>query len=240
MGFMKRMIIQHVLILVIAGLLVGFFLIYNLRAEPGGETVFKKKCLSCHANTQTKKFGIKKRLNRKGMPLWFAGSKYKKEWLEAWLVSPTPIYGVKWGTLEKGAYNHPAVNASEAKELTTYLLSMKDKKVAAYSPVNLSKSRGKRRSMLARTRQLFEKHQGCYACHRYLNRRNQELGGFSAPSMVDAAKKLHADWVLAFLHDPQRYYPNGSCPIPGKSATNKYTDKNRAAIATYIANMGVR
>lgn len=204
------------------------------------QALYQQKCLSCHAVTQTKSVPIKERASIKGMPLWFAGSKFQKEWLETWLASPQPIFGVKWGTLEKGAYDHPAVDASEAKLLAGYLMSLVDKQVKLDTTDPLPKSRGKRRSILGRSRQLFEKHQGCYACHRYLNRRQQELGGFSGPSLVEADKRLNADWIHAFLHNPRRYYPNGTCPIPGDSAFNKFTDKNRAALAVYIANMGAK
>jgi mono/diheme cytochrome c family protein len=209
-------------------------------AAQEGETLYKQKCLSCHAVSPAKKVSIKQRASIKGMPLWFAGSKFNKEWLETWLASPQPIFSVKWGTLEKGAYNHPAVDASEAKQLTEYLMTLVDAQVETGKTEPLPKSRGKRRSFMGRTAQLFEKHQGCYACHRYLNKRNQELGGFSGPSLVEASQRLQADWVYAFLKDPRRYYPNGTCPIPGDKAFNKFTDKNRIDLATYIVNIGVR
>ena len=204
------------------------------------EVLYKQKCLSCHAVTQAKKVPIKERASIKGMPLWFAGSKFNKEWLETWLASPQPIFMVKWGTLEKGAYEHPAVDAAEAKQLTDYLMTLVDAQVKPDTTVPLPKSRGKRRSFLGRTAQLFEKHQGCYACHRYLNKRSQELGGFSGPSLVEAGNRLQADWVYAFLKDPRRYYPNGKCPIPGDKAFNKFTDENRTALATYIVSIGTR
>lgn len=202
--------------------------------------LYQQKCLSCHAVSPAKKVPIKERASIKGMPLWFAGSKFNKEWLETWLASPQPVFMVKWGTLEKGAYDHPAVDAAEAKLLAQYLMTLVDAQVQPDKSVPLPKSRGKRRSFLGRTAQLFEKHQGCYACHRYLNKRGQELGGFSGPSLVEAGNRLQADWVYAFLKDPRRYAPNGKCPIPGDMAFNKYTDENRAALATYIVNIGSR
>jgi hypothetical protein len=67
-----------------------------------------------------------------------------------------------------------------------------------------------------------------------------ELGGFSGPSLVKASQRLQADWIYAFLQDHRRYYPNGKCPIPGDKAFNKFTDDNRAALATYIVNIGTR
>lgn len=209
-------------------------------AAQEGKTLYDQKCLSCHAVAPATKVPINERASIKGMPLWFAGSKFTKEWLETWLASPQPIFGVKWGTLEKGAYDHPAVDASEAKQLAEYLMTLVDEQVETGATEPLPKSRGKRRSFMGRTAQLFEKHQGCYACHRYLNKRNQELGGFSGPSLVKASERLQADWVYAFLKDPRRYYPNGTCPIPGDMAFNKFTDKNRADLAAYIVNLGIR
>jgi mono/diheme cytochrome c family protein len=226
--------------LVLCAILFLFSTNPSKAAAQEGEALYKQKCLSCHAISTAKKVTIKERTSSKGMPLWFAGSKFNKEWLETWLASPQPIFGVKWGTLEKGAYSHPAVNAAEAKQLADYLMTLVDAKVETGTTEPLPKSRGKRRSFMGRTAQLFEKHQGCYACHRYLNKRNQELGGFSGPSLVGASKRLQADWVYAFLKDPRRYYPNGSCPIPGDKAFNKFTDKNRIDLATYIVNIGVR
>jgi mono/diheme cytochrome c family protein len=202
--------------------------------------LYEQNCRSCHAISQTDKVAIEARASLKGMPLWFAGSKFKKEWLEAWLAAPQPIFGVKWGTLEKGAYDHPTVDVGQAKQLAEYLMTLVDDEVKAGTSHPLPKPRGKRRSFLSRTAQLFEKHQGCYACHRYLNKRGQELGGFSGPSLVEARQRVQADWVYAFLKNPRRYYPNGKCPIPGEKAFNQYTDENRSALATYIVNLGTR
>jgi mono/diheme cytochrome c family protein len=209
-------------------------------AAQEADALYEQKCLACHAITPTKKVAIKERTAIKGPPLWFAASKFKADWLEAWLAAPEPIYSVKWGTLEKGASDHPAVDAAEAKQLTQYLMTLADAQVRADATPPLPRSRGQRLSMLGRTAELFEKQQGCYACHRYLNKRRVELGGFSGPSLVKASQRLQPDWVYAFLKDPRRYYPNGRCPIPGDQAFNKYTDENRAALATYIVNIGNR
>jgi mono/diheme cytochrome c family protein len=238
---MQLVIIQRYgYIFVLCALLFLFLKYPSNAASQDVEALYKQKCLSCHAVTQTQKVSIKDRASIKGMPLWFAGSKFDQEWLETWLASPQPIFSVKWGALEKGAYDHPAVDASEAKQLAEYLMTLTDDHVKSGTIAPLPKSRGKRRSFMSRTAQLFEKHQGCYACHRYLNKRNQELGGFSGPSLVEASKRLQADWVHEFLKNPRRYYPNGSCPIPGDKAFNQFTEENKAALAAYIVNIGIR
>jgi mono/diheme cytochrome c family protein len=225
---------------VLCAVCILFSIVPSKAAAQQAEALYKQKCLSCHVVSPAKKVSIKERASIKGMPLWFAGSKFNQAWLETWLAAPQPIFGVKWGTLEKGAYDHPAVSASEATQLAGYLMTLVDGEVKAGTIAPLPKSRGKRKSFLGRTAQLFEKHQGCYACHRYLNKRNQELGGFTGPSLVQAGQRLQADWIFSFLRAPRKYYPNGTCPIPGDLAFNKFTDENRAALAAYIANMGTR
>jgi mono/diheme cytochrome c family protein len=227
-------------IFILNAILSFFFIVSSNAIAQESKALYEQKCIACHAISPTQQVPIKEKASLKGMPLWFAGSKFNQEWLETWLASPQPIFGVKWGSLEKGAYDHPVVDASEAKQLAEYLMSLVDDQTKTGTAVPLDQSRGKRRSFLSRTAQLFEKHQGCYACHRYLNKRNQELGGFSGPSLVKASQRLQADWVYAFLKDPRRYYPNGKCPIPGDKAFNKFTDENRSALATYIVNIGIR
>jgi mono/diheme cytochrome c family protein len=235
-GMFKRYVCQYAL-----GALGLLLLIPPLRAAAQeGKALYDQKCLVCHAVSQTKKVAIRERAAIKGPPLWFAASKFNADWLEAWLAAPEPIYGVKWGALEKGDYDHPMVDAAEARQLTQYLMTLADAQVKPGATTPLPQSRGQRLSMLGRTAELFEKQQGCYACHRYLNKRRTELGGFSGPSLVKASQRLQPDWVFAFLKDPRRYYPNGKCPIPGDQAFNKYTDENRAALATYIVNIGSR
>ncbi len=217
------------------------FFIQPVRADiKKGEAFYKQNCLSCHSLSRTTKVSLEEAKALKGMPLWFAGSKFKKGWLEKWLAAPKPILGVKWGTLTKGANDHPAVDASKIPDLVSYLMTLVDAEIKKGATEPLPESRGKRKSMLGKTRQLFEKHQGCYACHQYINRLDKTIGGFSGPSLVGADKRLNPDWVYAFLKSPRRYYPNGGCPIPGESAFNKFTDENRAALATYITNMGVK
>ncbi len=222
-------------------MILSFFSVQSAAAEAQpGAALFQQNCSSCHSVEQAAKVPVGEAKKRRGMSLWFAGSKFKQEWLETWLPAPAPIFGVTWGTLTKGAYAHPAVEAAAVPDLVAYLMTLVDPEVRAGVTEPLPKSRGKRKSMLGRTRQLFEKHQGCYACHQYTNRLGKTLGGFSGPSLVGAAQSLNPDWVAAYLHNPRRYYPNGTCPIPGDSAFNKFSDQNRAALATYISNMGER
>ncbi len=205
-----------------------------------GKSLFEEKCASCHAMEPGEKLAIKERQQVKGTPLWFAGSKFKEAWLAEWLAKPTPLLQVKWNTAEKGAYEHPAVSPQEAVEVTAYLMTAKDETIICGKAAEFPKKRSQKRGFLTDARNLFEKHQGCYACHRYLNKRNTELGGFSAPTLVTAKDRLQPDWVYTFLIDPKKYYPNSKCPIPGGEAVNTFTDEDKGTLAGYIVNMGER
>ncbi len=203
-----------------------------------GQALFEQKCASCHAMAPTAKVSVKEATAIKGTPLWFAGSKFKKEWLQAWLAKPTPLLGVTWGTSDKGTTAHVAIPAEEAAQVTEYLMSAVDAKMDKGKAAVLPSDKGQRRKFLTDTRNLFEKQQGCFACHKYLNKRDAEIGGASAPTLVTAKDRLQADWVLSFIQDPKKYYPNTRCPIPGDQATNKFSDADRANLAGYIVSIG--
>ena len=205
-----------------------------------GKALFQQKCASCHAMEQGEKQSIKERQAVKGTPLWFAGSKFHKEWLVSWLAEPTPLLGVNWNTAEKGSTKHPAVSVDEAGKISDYLMTAVDSTVEAGKAELLPKKRSQKRKFLTNARALFEKHQGCYSCHRYLNKRNLELGGFSAPSLVTAKDRLQGDWVFSYLQNPKKYYPNSNCPIPGDKASNKFTEQEKAKLAGYVVNIGVK
>ena len=225
-----------------SGPVVAVILSQPLSAQSSeeGKKIFQDKCAVCHTMAPTKKVALTEHMKIKGGPLWFAGSKFKKEWLTAWLAEPYPLLGVIWNTSEKGTNEHPAVSPDEAAKLSNYLMTAVDDKMESGKAAVLPKKRSQKRKFLTKARGLFEKHQGCYACHRYLNKRNVELGGFSGPSLVTAKDRLQSDWVYSFLQNRERYYPNSRCAIPGPESVNKYTDKDKATLAGYVVNIGVK
>ncbi len=226
-------------VFVIATLLLCSFLA-PAHGSGDGQAIFKEKCASCHAMEPHDQMTIKERLEFKGTPLWFAGSKFQRQWLEAWLAAPTPLLGVVWNTAEPGTLEHPAISPDEAAKVTDYLMTAVDASVEPGKAAELPENRTQRRKFLADTAQLFEKHQGCFSCHRYLNKRNVELGGFSAPSLVTAKDRLQGDWVYSFLLNPGKYYPNSKCPVPGEKAVNTFSDEDKANLAGFVVNIGER
>jgi len=224
------------------GALVAAMALLAAQATPAaandGKAIFDQKCASCHAMAPTAKTAIKEAAAVKGTPLWFAGSKFKKEWLQGWLAKPTPLLGVTWGTSDKGTTAHVAIPADEAAKVTDYLMTAVDAKMDKGKATLIPADKAKRRQFLTEARNLFEKHQGCFSCHKYVNKRGAEIGGSSAPTLVTAKDRLQADWILSFIQDPKKYFPNTKCPIPGEQAVNKFSDADRAMLAGYIESMG--
>lgn len=170
-----------------------------------GEGIFKaKKCNECHATSGPSKIAsVEEWEKRKGPDLWFAGSKFNKEWLEKWMAAPKPIRGVKWNSLEPNTDKHPALSGKEADEVAEYLMSLKDKEVKS-GGANMKVNR-------IQAKILFEKKNACYACHK-VKSGAKEIGGISGPTFVGAKDRLQPDWVAAFLKNPDRYEPKGRMP----------------------------
>lgn len=199
-----------------------------------GKKIFEaKNCGSCHRMTgPTDPVPVTERAKIKGPPLWFAGSKFKKEWLTAWLAKPAPIRRVKYGTLTKGTNAHSSLSAADAAEVGSYLMSLTDSSVKAGAAEAGEISR--RARFKAET--LFAKTQVCFGCHEYPSDRGN-IGGFTGPSLVGAGQRLQADWILSFLKNNVRYYPDGRMPVYGPQAFNKYSDEDIELLAQYVGNL---
>ncbi|MDH4101037.1 MAG: c-type cytochrome [Nitrospirota bacterium] len=185
----------------------------------GKATFGAKKCGSCHSTDAAK-------ASDKAPNLSYAGSKYQAAWLEAWLAKPTPVRQVKWGTLTKGTTSHDALSAGEAKEVAAYLATLTDAKVAKGAvPAGEAKGAAKVQGKL-----LFEKKQGCYGCHLVKGSGGKVTGGFTGPSLAEAGARLQADWIVAYLKDPNHFFPETMSPNYSK----RFNDNEMKTIAQYM------
>ncbi|MFQ5563943.1 MAG: c-type cytochrome [Parvularculaceae bacterium] len=200
-----------------------------------GKQIFDAKgCANCHQMTgPSDPLPVSQRASIKGPPLWFAGSKFKEEWLTSWLENPTPIRRVKYGALEKGANDHAALSAAEAADVGAYLMSLVDSEMSTGEIEEGALSR----RVAFKAEKLFTKKQVCFGCHEYPSRRG-DIGGFSGPSLVKAGERLNGDWVYFLLQDNVRFYPNGRMPTYGDEAFDAYTDDELRLLAQYIAGLG--
>ncbi|MFA5549725.1 MAG: hypothetical protein WDA10_14370, partial [Porticoccaceae bacterium] len=73
-----------------AALLLGAVAPLAAAAAGDGEALARDNCAGCHAleRPDYQALGHGERATRKGPPLYYAGNKFRAQWLEAWLQKP--------------------------------------------------------------------------------------------------------------------------------------------------------
>lgn len=201
-----------------AALLAGGLAQLPVDALADGKQWVEANCASCHAleRPDYQDLGHAERITRKGPPLYFAGNKFRAEWLESWLQNPQrirpagvfPPAAVKvtddGDVIDTAALGeHPALSADEARQATEYLMSLRafDDLIAAtnYEPGTIA----------ARMGQLnFSKFNGCDACHQD----SANSGGFSGPELYTAWQRLQPKFIASFIANPVAWDPNTLMP----------------------------
>lgn len=192
----------------VVSLVLGVFIIVSLPniSLADGKGIFdSKNCGSCHQiqGPATEKT-FEDQLKKKGPELWYAGSKFKKEWLVEWLEKPTTIRLLKYNSItEKNTEKHPALSKTEANEVAEYLMKLTVKEVPSGVVTEAANPQGKN---------LFIKKHGCVGCHS-IKAGAQKVGGVSGPDLSDAGKRLKGDWVYAYLKEPKVFKPVKRMPV---------------------------
>ncbi|MDT8429672.1 MAG: c-type cytochrome [Pseudomonadales bacterium] len=197
-----------------------------------GAVIAREQCASCHAleRPDYDKLGLAERLQRKAPPLYYAGNKYRREWLLQQLQQPERIYPAGYFPLapvlitEEGdmpdpaaLIQHPALTAEQAAEVTDFLMSLRpyDDLIAAdnYEPGKVAM----RMAMMD-----FRKFKGCDACHQDA----ADSGGFSGPSLLNAWRRLQPEFLSSFTQNPRAWDPNSIMPVPqmNEAAIHKLVD----------------
>ena len=167
----------------------------------------EKQCDSCHRFSADD-------TRRSAPDLFFAGDKFQRKWLKNFLKRPE-IIRLAGHTRDPGFLTgkpqtsgpHPALNPSEAQQMTDHLMSLKILK--DNPPLSLTDlSKGAR----VRVKILFERDFSCIACHQSYNLARQQRGGVSGPSLVDAGRRLRPEWVYQWLKDPKQFTARGRMP----------------------------
>jgi mono/diheme cytochrome c family protein len=170
----------------------------------GGDAIFKKNCSSCHyTDGPAKEKTIADQLAKKGPELWYAGSKFQKVWLVAWLQNPIPIRPMKYNSLtEKNPGDHPKLSADDAAAVTDFLMGLTSSEVMA----GMLKAKA---SIMGR--RIFIKDMPCSGCHAFAMR-GEVHGGKSGPSLIGASKRLNPDWIYAYLANIKVFKPVRDMP----------------------------
>ena len=192
-------------------------------AAAGGKLFQAKKCQECHYTSgPAKEKTIADQIAKKGPELWYAGSKFQKEWLGKWLQDPKPIRSLKYNSLtEKNAGNHPKLAAPDAVAMTDFLMSLTSKEV---------KEGVIKPKVTPKGRLIFTKNMPCSGCHQFPGK--GFLGGMNGPSLVDAGERLNPDWVFAYLKDGSKTFkPVRQMPV----FAGLMNEQDMQAVAEFVA-----
>lgn len=191
----------------------------------GGEAIFKKNCVSCHyTDGPAREKSIADQLAKKGPELWYAGSKFQKVWLAAWLQNPIPIRPMKYNSLtEKNPGDHPKLSAGDAAEVTDFLMGLTSKEVK----IGMLKAKP---SLMGR--RIFIKDMPCSGCHAFAMR-GEVHGGKSGPSLIGASKRLNPDWIYAYMANIKVFKPVRDMPDFSVALNPKQLEDVSAYVATF-------
>lgn len=170
-----------------------------------------ERCGSCHQLAPPAAPSLAERMQRKGPPLFYAGNKFRRDWLVAWLQQPVRIRpagdfppahiksGPKGDEVDKASLlDHPALPLEQA-EMAAGLLAKKTPNTAlieaeSFEPVRISKRMGEMD---------FVKFKGCGACHRD----TPQYGGVSGPELYTAWQRLTPEFITSFIRNPAAWEP---------------------------------
>jgi len=181
-----------------------------------GDSLLKERCASCHDLTGPAAQTVEEAWQRKAPDLFYAGVKYKREWLSTWLTKPTRIRPMghhyfkhiksspKGDLIDRSSLlKHPVLTAAESKKATTALLNL------TASPVQLKQDEFNGKSIsMSFGEMVFDKFNGCLACHQI----EPGYGGVSGPELYTAANRLQEDFLVSFIRSPQAWSPKSPMP----------------------------
>lgn len=202
------------------------------RAADDGSAILAQRCAGCHSLTGPAPQNLQQLWARKAPDLFYAGNKFRADWLRAWLQKPTRIRpagefyadhvrrGEKGDEIDTATLTpHLALSAAEAGPVTDALMRLKahDDLIAAekIEPGSISKSMGE---------MTFDKFLGCMTCHEI----EPGFGGASGPELYTAGRRLQAEFIASYIRSPQAWDPKIWMP-------NKHvTDANILKLVRYL------
>ncbi len=182
-------------------------------AEPVKD-LLRERCAGCHDLSGPAAASVAELRARKGPDLFYAGNKYRADWMVGWLQKPERIRpagvfyrdhikpGVKRDEIDVATLkSHPALNATDAAAATKALMGLKanSKLLSAETFVAGPSPMGE---------MSFEKFYGCMGCHQI----EPGFGGQSGPQVYTAGRRLTPAFMVSFIRDPQAWNPKSLMP----------------------------
>lgn len=183
-----------------------------------GEDVANEQCSSCHAlqNPEYQHLPVSERRGRMGPPLYYAGNKFRRDWLVGWLQEPAPIRPAGYyppvhvvngddGDIvnEASLSEHVKLSTAEAEQVADFLMSLTPYasllEDVTYEPGSISWKMGNLN---------FGKFNGCDACHRDA----PDYGGVSGPELYTAWQRLQPKYIASYITNPVAWDPHTLMP----------------------------
>lgn len=198
-----------------AAALIGAVLPLAAAADTAADV--QQQCGGCHAlQHDYAAQPVAERAARKAPPLDYAGNKFRRSWLVAWLQKPVRIRpaGVFPPAHVKRVpdgdridpatlLEHPAVGPAQAEAIADYLMGLKpfESLIQAerYQPGSIAERMG---------RMNFGKFKGCDGCHQDA----PGSGGVSGPELYTAWKRLQPAFVSSYIANPVAWDPHAMMP----------------------------
>lgn len=188
-------------------------------------------CQNCHSFEQPASTVGQDPQSRKAPPLYFAGNKFRRDWLVEWLQAPNRIrpsgafYSNHITTVDEEDFVdeaslelHTSVDRNQAEELADWLMTLTPNTEliaaeASYTPGNVSPRLGAMD---------FVKFKGCGGCHRD----TPEYGGLSGPELYTAWQRLQPGYIVSYMRDPAAWDSQSTMPnrAMGDIQIHKLTD----------------
>jgi len=227
--FIKKVMVS------ISALLIVMSAASAVQAAGNGADILKNQCASCHSLKGPTANTLSALWQRKGPDLFYAGQKYRSDWVEAWLQHPKRIRpagmfymdhikpGPKRDMVDKSTLKtHLKLSAADAKAVASALSAMNansdlikaEKHDAGMAPGPLGEM-------------MFDKIYGCMACHQI----EPGFGGITGPEMYTAGKRLRPEFMLSYIRSPQAWDPKIWMP-------NKHVpDANMQKLVNYMIEL---
>jgi mono/diheme cytochrome c family protein len=202
------------------------------RLNRGRELLTRLNCVGCHRMENIE------RPTKIGPGLSNVGNKVSREWIYKWLKAPrtivddngnTKVDGYETG--EEPRMPQFRLSEQELRELSAYLISLKDPTTPAYSIDRKVIATWEHRPDLVdqgsvRFRQTF-----CTTCHALAVTRAGEtkmIGGDIGPELSKVGSKVSPDWLVAWLRDPKSLQPHTEMP------RYQWSDEDLYKVSRYI------
>lgn len=155
---------------------------------------------------------------RKAPDLFYAGNKFRPEWLRSWLADPKPIRpaglhpaehsrsGEGHDVVASAPQAHPPVPADRLDAVVEELIALDwGRELLPAEPVQ--------RTPMARAlaEMNFTKFKGCGSCHRT----SEDTEPLSGPDLFDGYARLREEFLVSFIAEPQAWDPVAPMPDYG-------------------------